>query len=294
MADDSDSYMAHLGKPLSSTPPLPQPTERGWELLDRFRTLLSEHHVCPTALVNRQMALALEGLFPVSETKPMSVHDPRWTAEVEPSSAIGTSVPFIDEDGKETRIDLTRPPCDKKTPSRDDVIAILKDANLHSWSPGKKEVWVGWQNCNSSADPLQAVLDYIEAQPSTVAPTFDKWWKDFGHHLASSITPRELAYSAWLGGKQSASSARKPTDESAWLVELPRHSCRLNEAALWWIGGPVEPHVVFDKPCWSLDANEAVRFPRKEDAIKAIASWTARWLTKEVKITEHIFIGAAQ
>lgn len=55
-----------------------------------------------------------------------------------------------------------------------EAIAILKLANLHSWYPGKQELWVGWQNCESmKMDPMQQVIDMLEsiAAPSETAFT---------------------------------------------------------------------------------------------------------------------------
>lgn len=84
--------------------------------------------------------------------------------------------------------------------------------------------------------------------------------------------------------------AASDKDESGWLIELPRHSVRMNETPLWWAGGGIKPHMVFDEPVWTLDAVKAVRFCRKEDAIRAIASWEDVGLIRQVKILEHLFL----
>ena len=40
----------------------PKPTERGWELVRRFRAYLAEEQIAPTLLIDPAMARALERL----------------------------------------------------------------------------------------------------------------------------------------------------------------------------------------------------------------------------------------
>lgn len=63
-----------------------------------------------------------------------------------------------------------------ESPSRNDdalkqAIAILEEANLFSWHVSKEEVWVGWQNCPTSASPLKKALDLLRSVvPSETGP----------------------------------------------------------------------------------------------------------------------------
>lgn len=47
-----------------------------------------------------------------------------------------------------------------------EALSILRSANLHSYHPNKREIWVGWQNRDSIVDPLQRVIEILEAQRS--------------------------------------------------------------------------------------------------------------------------------
>ena len=65
-------------------------------------------------------------------------------------------------------------------PSRDEVLAILKNANLNSYYPSKKEVWVGWQNHDSIESPLKRVIAFLESLPSETQRT---GWIPVGERL---------------------------------------------------------------------------------------------------------------
>jgi hypothetical protein len=76
---------------------------------------------------------------------------------------------------------------------------------------------------------------------------------------------------------------RQAQGPAAWLIE--HNDYRLGHR--WWRGS-LEPD--WGVECWTMNANEAIRFSRKRDAEQAIIAFK---ITGFAKATEHVWIDAA-
>jgi len=123
----------------------------------------------------------------------------------------------------------------------------------------------------------------------------DTWtmyeWDPTGK-ITNGLGPEPIIRAVYYAAPPAAQPAVEPlTDESAWLIEWQAHG----HGPQWW-GFNHTPGLFSD---WCSDANNAIRFSRKEDAermrlhVIAVAGFSGRLdYQRQVTVTEHMWPAA--